>query len=634
MMCVVGSGWPLFVEAGVSSGEERAFIAADGHGHVPADRRRGIDPPVGGWRPRRWPWPSPAITSCSTQAIVGHGGVRPVEQGEGDSVVGAFSRASDAVAAAVAAQRAFAAELWPEGADLRVRMAVHTGEAQLRDEGYYLGHALNRCGPDPRDRTRRTGAGLRGDRGAGRRSSPGRGRRWLISASTVSRTSERPEHIWQLVHPDLPSAFPPLRSLDAFHHNLPIQLTPLIGRESEIIDVRDAAGGRAVGDADRFGRGGQDPPRPRRRRGGTRLAARRRVVGGAGAARRSGRRRSRRARRPGAREGPGAPSSDQLAVELGDQPSLLVLDNCEHLVAACAELVTALLSANPSTSVLTTSREPLGVPGEITWRVPSMRCPSLDGGRRRPGAVAVRRGRPVRRAGPPGPTVLRGQRRQRARHRPDLPPPRRHPARPRAGRRPLPAAVGRAHRRRARRPVPAADRRSPHGHGPPADPGRLGRLEPRPTRRRPNRSPFRRLGVFAGRFPLEAAEAVVAAAGDVDPAEVFDLVSRLVDKSLVAVDEGRRGEPRYRLLETLRAYALDRARTAGELTIVRDAHAAWWADWLEPRGAMPTDDILEEIEEFHANLTAALDWSTDRSAAGPPPPSRRGRSLGRPRGGR
>ena len=102
------------------------------------------------------------------EAIVGHGGVRPVEQGEGDSVVGAFSRASDAVAAAVAAQQAFAAEPWPEGAELRVRIAVHTGEAQLRDSGNYVGHALNRGREDPRHRARRSGAGVSVDRGAGR----------------------------------------------------------------------------------------------------------------------------------------------------------------------------------------------------------------------------------------------------------------------------------------------------------------------------------------------------------------------------------------------------------------------------------------------------------------------------------
>jgi len=79
------------------------------------------------------------------EAIARHGGVRPVEQGEGDSVVGAFSRASEAVAAALAAQRAFAAERWPQGAELRVRMAVHTGEARVGGEGSYVGHALNRC---------------------------------------------------------------------------------------------------------------------------------------------------------------------------------------------------------------------------------------------------------------------------------------------------------------------------------------------------------------------------------------------------------------------------------------------------------------------------------------------------------
>ena len=79
------------------------------------------------------------------EAIAAHHGVRPVEQGEGDSVVGAFARASDAVAAALFAQRALASEAWPRGAALRVRMALHTGEAELRGEGNYFGPAVIRC---------------------------------------------------------------------------------------------------------------------------------------------------------------------------------------------------------------------------------------------------------------------------------------------------------------------------------------------------------------------------------------------------------------------------------------------------------------------------------------------------------
>ena len=100
-------------------------------------------------------------------------------------------------------------------------MAVHTGEAQLRDDGNYLGHALNRCA-----RIRATGHGGQVLRSAATAAlvadrlpagaDAGRSRR-----SIASRISDAPEHIWQLVHPDLPSSFPALRSLDPFRHNLP-----------------------------------------------------------------------------------------------------------------------------------------------------------------------------------------------------------------------------------------------------------------------------------------------------------------------------------------------------------------------------------------------------------------------------
>ena len=98
--------------------------------------------------------------------------------------------------------------------------------------------------------------------------------------------------------------------------------------------------------------------------------------------------------------------------------------------------------------------------------------------------------------------------------------------------------------------------------------------------------------------------------------QVFDVVSRLVDKSLVMADDGTGGEPRYRLLETLHAYGIERARVADELTILRDAHAAWWTDWLEPSYPIPTDQMLDRVEEFYDNFRAALDWSTAAPALG------------------
>ena len=201
------------------------------------------------------------------------------------------------------------------------------------------------------------------------------------------------------------------------------------------------------------------------------------------------------------------------------------------------------------------------------------------------------------------------------RHHRDLPPPRRHPARHRAGRRPLPAALRPTHRRElddrfrlltggartvlARQQTLAASVDWSHE--------RLDDAE---------QVTFRRLGVFAGPFPLEAAEAVVAAG------------RRRRPRRRVRPDQpSRRQEPRRRRrgpqwraplpaagdAARLRPRPRTRRRRADQL---RDAHAAWWADWLEPRGDMPTDDILDEIEEFHANLKAALDWSVDRPELG------------------
>src|SRR5579871_4466249 len=179
------------------------------------------------------------------EAIAAHGGARPVEQGEGDSVVGVFCRPLDALAAAADAQRALTAEDWPAGADIAVRMAVHTGEAQLRDKWNYFGPAIIRCA-----RLRAIGHGgqvlvsdataalVANDLGAGHE---------LIGLGVHGlKDLARAERVWQLQAPGLGTSFPPLRSLGTYRHNLPVQLTPLVGRVVEVVDVARLLGGERL----------------------------------------------------------------------------------------------------------------------------------------------------------------------------------------------------------------------------------------------------------------------------------------------------------------------------------------------------------------------------------------------------
>jgi predicted ATPase/DNA-binding CsgD family transcriptional regulator len=549
-------------------------------------------------------------------AIAAHGGVRPVEQGEGDSVVGAFSRASDAVAAAIDVQRAFARECWPDGVTLRVRIAVHTGEARLRDAGNYVGETLNR---------------------AARIRSAGHGGQVLLSGATAELTIDRlpagvalndlgrhrlkdlarPEHIWQALHTELESEFPPLQTLDMFRHNLPMQLSPLIGRTNEIAEVQRLLGRDKL--VSLTGSAGVGKSRLAlavaaelldSNPGGVWWVELAPVtdpdaVGRAALA------------AIGAPDAPDFASVRQLAAHLGAEPSALVLDNCEHLVAGCAAMAAGLLAANPSTRVLTTTREALGVPGEVTFRVPSLPSPPPE------------RAIDVPKLSQYDAVVLFAERARRARpsfvvtdancaaiaeicHRLD--------GIPLA----LELAAARCRQMSAEHIASELDDRFRllTGGARTVMPRQqtlaasidwsYDRLDDKEQRT------FRRLGVFSGHFPLAAAEAIVGTNGDPAPVEVFDLLSRLVDKNLVGVEENRRSEARYRLLESLRAYALERVRSAGELSMIRDAHVAWWAQWLAPRGAMPTDDVLEEMAEFHDNIRSALNWAVDRPRLGLP----------------
>src|ERR1700756_1042672 len=171
------------------------------------------------------------LDRTAADMISAHGGVRPVEQGEGDSFVAAFARASDAVACALELQRA-------PLAPIRLRIGVHTGQVQLRDESNYAGPTINRT------------ARLRDLAHGGQTVLSGATEQlvvdwlpadaWLADLGTHQlRDLPRPERVVQLCHPDIRNEFPPLRTFkSADTHNLPAQLTSFVGRGAHIAEVR------------------------------------------------------------------------------------------------------------------------------------------------------------------------------------------------------------------------------------------------------------------------------------------------------------------------------------------------------------------------------------------------------------
>jgi predicted ATPase len=296
-----------------------------------------------------------------------------------------------------------------------------------------------------------------------------------------------------------------------------------------------------------------------------------------------------------------------LAVQLRDRRMLVCLDNCEQVLEGAAEVAEALLRSGAKVTVLTTSREPLGVAGETVWQVPAL---SEDDAL----ALFLERASLVR----PGFTLdASGETAVRTMCR-------RLDGIPLA----LELAVAWLRTLTPRQIVAGLDDRfallvrGPRGAVPRHQTLAASIEWSHALLAETDRIVLRRLAVFAGGFGLEAARAV-AVGGAVARDDVLDALARLVDKSLVVAEE-RDGEARYRLLETIRQYAADRLGEAGEAAATRDRHLAWFlafAEAIEPELRRDLAAWRTRLEREHDNLRAALDWGL----AAPDP--ERGRRL-------
>ncbi len=320
----------------------------------------------------------------------------------------------------------------------------------------------------------------------------------------------------------------------------------------------------------------------------------------------------------GVRETPGTPLVDSLRIHLGSRGVLLVLDNCEHLVGDCASLAEALLHSCPNLRILATSREALGVSGETIFAVPPL---SLPDPRRLPALESL----PHYEA-----TRLFVERAKAARHEFSLTEGNAMAVAQVCYRLDgIPLAIELAAARIRVLSAEQISSRLDDSFRLLTGGGRSALAHQRTLRTAMDWSHellseeekvlFRRLSVFAGGFTLEAAEAVGEGEG-IEGAEVLDLLSTLVDKSLVVVEEGDE-EARYRLLETVRQYGREKLEESEEAERVRRRHANYYLALAEEaeRGLSGSDQApwLARLETEHDNLRAALRWSLGGGEAEP-----------------
>lgn len=540
--------------------------------------------------------------------VARHGGTRPPEQGEGDSFVVLFDSPAGALSFAVDLQLAIDAEPWPHGNELRMRLAVHTGDVVVLSDGRYAGVAFSRCA---RLRALAHGGQSLVSQATCDLLADGfpEGVTLLHLGSYELRGLTKPERVFQVVHDQLAVAFPPLRGLDAAAGNLPTATTALVGRASELAEViRLVDDTRAV---TLVGSGGV---------GKTRLA----LEAGRGLGGRfgdgvwwvdlSG------VREPelvadviaaalNVRERAGEPMVATLARQLRHQRALLIVDNCEHLLEACAGVVDAVLRECAGVHLLATSREPLALGGEVTFPVLPLGVPSE--GVLRPEELLrypavelfverARRVRPTFELTPEHSNAVASICR-----RVDGIPLALELAAVRV-RLLAPAQIAAALNDRFRLLTGGARTAVPRQRTLEASvEWSYDLLED------VERAVLCRAAAFAGGFDLDAAEAVCAD-DQVDRFAVFDALAGLVDKSLVEVDT--EGSPaRYRLLETIRAYAVAKLGERDEVAAVRGRHLEHYVSVVERlhpelrgHGFEPAIAMLDRELD---NIRAALEWA-------------------------
>ncbi|MCW3054406.1 MAG: putative ATPase [Chthonomonadales bacterium] len=542
-------------------------------------------------------------------------------RGEGDSTFSVFVSPADALAAVCAFQRAFVSESWSTNVPLQVRAALHCGSAELRD-GDYNSTAVNRC------------ARLRAIAAAGQtlvsqvvadmaRENLPEGGTLLSLGSHRLKDLQRPEQVYQLCHPDLPTTFAPLRSLGALPTNLPQQLNSFIGRAKEIdhlvswlIPQAESASSASHRLLTVHGAGGAGKTRLVVQTGAelldlypegvwlielAALNAGSMVVQSVATV-------------LGLREEPGRTLLTTLQEYLRERTLLLILDNCEHLVADCARLAQSLLHACPQVRLLATSRETLNIPGETVWRIPSLSLPG-EGADFSPAGVTGSEAAQlfIERAQAVLPSFhVTGQ---NARAIAQIS--RRLDGIPLA----LELAAARVRSLSAEQIAERLDDRFRLLTG-----GSRTALPRQQTLRglidwsyqllnEREKTLLRRLSVFFGGWTLDAAENICADDPEdpdvqIEAWEVLDLLDSLVEKSLVLSEEPNQ-QRRYRLLETIRQYSRERMEESAEATVVRQRHRDALLKFVEETaellGGPDQVEMLNRLEREHDNIRAAQD---------------------------